>query len=240
MIVRSNPAAWLRAAVLAWTSLIGSLTTQAAIVVNDFDDIQLWTGNGANQAALVVDWADGRSPLVWGYRFDTASGQDMIRDVVSADSRLFAKVQDFGGTLGWFVHGLGYDRDADGFQVAGTNFGANGLLVGNTIAVNGVPAGDIDDSYFETDSAFNSFVYWNGAGNDYPGAAGWGVANSGPSSRGLANNAWDGFQFNTLGFANALPPATAFAAVPEPSGVWCIGLLVSGLALRRTNVCWLR
>ena len=38
----------------------------------DCGDIQLWAGTGANEAAMVIDWNDGKSDesLVWGYRWD--------------------------------------------------------------------------------------------------------------------------------------------------------------------------
>ncbi len=205
----------------------------AAVVVNTFDDIALWTGSGANRAALVIDWADGRDALVWGYRFDNATGGDMLRAVVEADSNLYAKVQDFGGTLGWFTHGIGYDRNGSGFGISsGTDFGANGFVF--SPSYNDASATDSADSYRETNAAFsNSWAYWNGSGNDYPGAAGWASAATGVSGRTLTNDSWDGFQFNTLGFGNALPPGAAVAAVPEPSSLALFASLCASIGFRR-------
>ncbi|GAB5403420.1 MAG: hypothetical protein Aurels2KO_16510 [Aureliella sp.] len=209
--------------------------TNAAVVVNTFDDIALWTGTGANRAALVIDWADGRDALVWGYRFDSATGADMLRAVTEADPNLYAKVQDFGGTLGWFTHGMGYDRNSNGFGIStGTNFGPDGFVFSPSYS--DASATDAADSYRETDAAFaNSWAIWNGTGNAYPGAAGWATAQTGVSGRVLANNSWDGFQFNTLGFGNGIPPGSAVSAVPEPSGVCLLIAGVLGTSLRRRN-----
>lgn len=206
--------------------------SSAAVVVNTFDDIALWTGSGANRAALVVDWADGQNPLVWGYRFDTATGADMLQAVVEADSNLYAKVQDFGGTLGWFTHGIGYDRNGAGFGIStGTNFGANGFVF--TAAYDDASATDASDSFRETNAAFsNSWGYWNGSGNSYPGA-GWTSAATGVTGRALTNDAWDGFQFNTLGFGNAVAPGAAFAAVPEPSSLLVLLSFAAAAGLKR-------
>ncbi|MCK9329713.1 MAG: T9SS type A sorting domain-containing protein [Candidatus Cloacimonetes bacterium] len=61
----------------------------------DFSDILFWVGEGENQAALVIDWQDGKEPqsLLWGFRWSgTATGQDLINAVVQADNRLSGDV----------------------------------------------------------------------------------------------------------------------------------------------------
>ena len=64
-----------------------------------FDEIQFWVGAGAQRAALMIDWQEGAAEppaLAWGYRWDgTASGSDMLRAILAADDRLYAKL---GGT----------------------------------------------------------------------------------------------------------------------------------------------
>ncbi|MCA9132306.1 MAG: hypothetical protein KDA45_04100, partial [Planctomycetales bacterium] len=68
----------------------------------------------------------------------------------------------------------------------------------------------------------------------YPGA-GWSEASTGPGGRQLADQAWDGFQFNALGFGNGQPPGTAFTAIPEPGGMLFVALLaVRCFGRRRT------
>ena len=103
--------------------------------VSSLDDIEFWVGSGTNQAALLLDW-DGESStdqsLAWGYRWDgTATGEDMLLQILSADARLFAKTSA-GGPIGIAVYGLGYDNDDDGvFAIDdGTLFDSNGIHVG--------------------------------------------------------------------------------------------------------------
>ncbi len=52
------------------------------------DDVTFWTGSGANEAVLVVDFHDGAEPssYAWGFRFDgTTTGEDMLNAVADAD-----------------------------------------------------------------------------------------------------------------------------------------------------------
>jgi len=52
------------------------------------DDVTFWTGSGANEAVLIVDFQDGTgtSSFAWGYRFDgTTTGEDMLNAVADAD-----------------------------------------------------------------------------------------------------------------------------------------------------------
>lgn len=204
-------------------ALVMTTSSLQAAIVNTFADIQLWTGSGANQAALTIDWADGQDALVWGYRFDSAKASDMIRSIVESDPRLFAKIEQFG--FGQFVHGLGYDRDGDGFSISsGTNFGPTGFTISG--ARDGATASDVGDSYRETDTGFSmTWSVWTGTGNSYPGA-GWNEAQVGISDLQLANQSWVGARFNTPGTA----PGAAVAAVPEPQAV---GWLAVGLAFFR-------
>ena len=97
-----------------------------------FDDIEFWVGNGANRAALVIDWVENAADppaLAWGYRWDgAAKGRDMLTALVAADPRLFAKL---GGTPGSpvAVYGLGYDADGDGLWLRQTSTTSNVQIV---------------------------------------------------------------------------------------------------------------
>src|SRR5271156_2792806 len=79
------------AATLAIVTLfIGGKTNAISL-----DDIQLWTGSGTNEAALVIEWnaplifnyTTAPAPLanktmVWGYRFNgTATGTQMLQAI---------------------------------------------------------------------------------------------------------------------------------------------------------------
>ncbi len=128
----------------------------------DFNDIQFWTGSGANQAALVIDWNDGKSAesLIWGYRWNgTATGLDMFEALVNADPHLFAHLAVF--SFGTAVSGAGYDLNGNGvFDVSPTlSFDSGGLLVEPSTS------GNFDDSRTPTEAGdhyvegFNS-SYW--------------------------------------------------------------------------------
>ncbi len=52
------------------------------------DDVTFWTGTGANEALLIVDFQEsvGTASYAWGFRFDgTTTGADMLNAVVAAD-----------------------------------------------------------------------------------------------------------------------------------------------------------
>lgn len=81
-----------------------------------FDQIQNWTGEGANQAALVIQWNDDReeNAMVWGYRWDgEATGVDMIMAIAKKDPRMFLLILE-GTAYGTTIGGIGYDADGDG------------------------------------------------------------------------------------------------------------------------------
>ena len=220
----------------------------ASADVNDFSDLVIWAGSGANEAALIVDWNDGRSPLAWGYRWDgTASGEDMLRAIVAADSQFYASLGTDFPTIGPFVSGLGYDRDDGGFGVAGgtlpTPFDANGIYEG--LQSNNATSSDAGDSYAETNEApgatgFGDFWEYllgtdglGGAGNPYAGGV-WESSGFGIRDRVLSNGDWDGF-FHP-GFITLVPgvaQAAGATPVPEPSGAIVFAVLLGVACCRR-------
>jgi hypothetical protein len=212
-------------------TLIPVQCLKADILVNNFNDIVHWTGSGSNRAALAIDWGDSSAPLVWGFRFNgTATGEDMLKAIVVADARLYAKVQffNFGGGPSMFVHGIGYDRDGDGFAVdSGDNFGATGLLVSGSY--DDAIAVDLADSYRETNFTFTqSWGYYEATGFNYPTT--WASSMTGVTGRQLTDLSWDGWHFNNF----VEGPRAAFAAVPEPSSLVLLGIAGVG------SVCWRR
>ena len=61
--------------------LLTSTSLRSQNLVDDFADINFWTGTGPNQAALVFQWNDGLAPLslAWGFRWEgQATGMDML------------------------------------------------------------------------------------------------------------------------------------------------------------------
>jgi dockerin type I repeat protein len=180
-----------------------------------FEEIEFWVGSGANRAALVIDWVE-RSPnppaLSWGYRWDgTARGSDMLRAIVTADTRLFAKL---GGPPSNpnAVYGIGYDADGDG-QFAlddGTTFDDSGTVF--TSPADLATSADPDDYYAE--GWFTGFWHYGvetpAGTNPYDGSN-WSDIPVGMASRTLVDGSWDSWSFSpTFNFA-------AFAENPQPA-----------------------
>jgi hypothetical protein len=160
-----------------------------------FEDIQLWTGNGTNRAGLVIDWNDGKDPhsLAWGYRWNgTATGLDMLKGIVAADSRLFAHL----GQLGWGtgIFGIGYDQNhSGGFNTTpALSFDGGGLAVeaGAENASDARAAADSADHFAEGwNTGFWAYYLKNST------TEGWSSATTGADGRTLTNGTWDGFSF---------------------------------------------
>lgn len=75
-----------------------------------FKDIKYWVGSGSNEAALMIEWHDGKNPdaIVWGFRWNgSATGHDMIVAIAKADPRLLLLTQQT-GPMGYTICGLGY------------------------------------------------------------------------------------------------------------------------------------
>ena len=204
-----------------------------------FDDIDFWVGTGNNQAALVVDWNDGKDPqsLAWGYRWDgTASGEDMMRAIAGsgliryrdggdvtgswddgADGRLYARLTDWGNPgLGLSLFGLGYDLDNDGGSFVpgyeGNEFGY---------------ATDSDDHYAE--GWYTGYwSYW--LDDDLNNIIGdsWGYSGTGMTGRTLTDGCADGWSY-LPNFSGGAPDEPVAAAVPIPTAVWLLGSGILGL-----------
>lgn len=186
--------------------------------VSSFADIDFWVGSGANSAAIAIDWDDTATnppALVWGFRWDgAATGKTMLEAVVTADPRLFAKTNSYGGGLGSALYGLGYD-DGDGeFALDDdTMFDEDGFA-GSTGPADGAAAVDDDDLYNEG----WLFGYWNygvSAGNPYSGGS-WKMSTTGMSSRSLRDGDWDSWTFTATFSARAFA-VNPIAATPPVS-----------------------
>lgn len=190
-----------------------------------FDDVGFWVGEGANEAALVIDWngPDGGDPVsfAWGFRWDgAANGQDMLTAVINADSSLYGRFASFG--FGDVIIGMGYDLDGDGFAVSdGTDFGPTGLAFAGTS--DGATAVDSDDFYAE---GWNTgfWSYSLGDGNPFGGGA-WAGASVGFGDRVLSDGDWDGYRF-APGFVSEDPRLPTAAVPGVGSGVVLVGAFV--------------
>ncbi len=191
----------------------------------DFSNVQNWTGTGSNEAAMVIDWQDGKQPksLAWGYRWDgTATGLQMIQAIDAADLRL----QFFFAYGGEFIYSIGYDLNNNG-----------GTFTPGTPGDETGSASDPDDHYAE--GVFSKFWgYEITTGSPYGGGGTWSDSPAGANDRQLVNGSWDGWSlsYDEQNFSIPLPGLpTAAAPVPEPSALWTIGL-----ALATGTVCGLR
>jgi hypothetical protein len=107
--------------------VLGAFGLRAQTLVQSFDDIQFWTGNGTYRSALVVEFnsSTNRFSVVWGYKWSGGTNlQTMVFDlagvitggpaaVAGSDSRLSISVTDFGG-LGYNIDALTYDQSGLG------------------------------------------------------------------------------------------------------------------------------
>ncbi len=201
----------------------------AAGTAATFDDVQYWAGSGANRAALVIDWNDGKSAesLLWGYRWDgAATGQEMLEAVVKADSRLFAHF----GSYGWgtAVLGIGYDVDSSGgFTVSPSLAFDGGGIVVDTHPDDVRAAVDAADHWLEGwNNGFWAYYLKNSTTED------WTSAMTGAGERALADGVWDGFSF-APGFVSSAPSEPAPAMVPEPGVVSLLALGVLAIVCVR-------
>lgn len=79
------------------------------------DDVTFWTGSGAHEAVLIVDFQDGAetTSYAWGFRFDgTTTGADMLNAVVDADPNFAIVANAFLSDITYNSHaGIGGDPD---------------------------------------------------------------------------------------------------------------------------------
>jgi hypothetical protein len=180
--------------------------------VTSLDDIHFWVGSGSNRAGFVLDWngdstADGS--LVWGYRWDgEANGEAMLRAVIAADPRLYAKLGEH-VPYGVAVRGLGHDLNDDGeFAIDdATEFDADG--VAQSGPTDGAMSLDATDRYREG-WQIGVWNYGVANANPWPNGA-WTYSPLGGTDRMLVDGAWDSWAFT----ATFRP--TAFAMNPSPA-----------------------
>lgn len=203
-----------------------------------FDMIESWSGEGANRAALVIQWNDNRekNALVFGYRWDgQATGADMIRAVVADNPRLYGLIQytnvssptDPNG--GYTINGFGWDLDDDG-EISLKDEG-NGQIYTSETGLFIHPRGYVPGQGGSSDYDYDN---WKATDADDLWAAGWytngywsywvkeGAAGSfgysgwGASGRLLSDGSWDGWNFSVgFGSYDWKPFVAAPAGIPD-------------------------
>jgi len=171
-------------------------------------DIQLWIGEGINQAALVIDWDDGRAPYLWGYRWDgPVSGEEMMSHISFADPRLGVKFVLFGDSV--FYNEFSFDADLSGTYLSA------------------------EDRASRSDPFFVNEEFWglfhSSGGNPYAGGT-WVSSQVGVSDLGLVDGMWVGFRYGTWPVGDPGEPIAV--SVPEPSGL-LLSLVGGGILLLR-------
>ncbi len=183
------------------------------------DDIQNWTGEGSNRAALVIQWNDPREQyaLVFGYRWDgLATGADMIKAVVKNNPRLYTLMQYTNVSSptdplgGYTINGFGWDVDNDGDNALydeenndyyGPEYSDNGFFEhprGYNPEVGGSSDYDYDnwkavdaDDFWQAGWYIGYWSYWvKGSADSNFGYSGWGA-----SGRVLDDGSWDGWNY---------------------------------------------
>ena len=181
-----------------------------------FDMIESWSGEGANRAALVIQWNDPSetNALVFGYRWDgVATGADMIRAVVADHPQLYGLIQYTNVSSptdplgGYTINGFGWDRDGDGdIALKDTKdnqvyYSENGLFIhprGYDPDKGGSSDYDYDnwvavdkDDFWGAGWYISYWSYWVKGDQDKSfGYSGWGA-----SGRVLEDGCWDGWNF---------------------------------------------
>ena len=181
------------------------------------DMIENWTGEGENQAALVIQWnVDGETTaLVFGYRWNgQATGADMLKAVAKNNPRLYTLMQytnvssptDPDG--GYTINGIGWDADDDG-DIALIDTGNGNQVYTSEDGFFEHPRGykpgqggssdyDYDnwkardtDDYWRAGWYQGYWSYWvKDSFNDLFSYSSWGA-----SGRVLQNGSWDGWNF---------------------------------------------
>lgn len=184
-----------------------------------FANIENWSGEGANRAALAIKWTGSEYTWVFGYKFDgdSKTGADMIMEIVANNDNFHALAS--GTTYGLTVGGFGYDADGDGFTLLDKNGEtvnpneAGMYMISNTNFDDYTP-GDSDDYW---NSGWMSKGYWSYNLSDDP-ATKISYASTGCTGRKLKDGCWDLWLFspfsggsNTWGDFKAVPAKTPTA-----------------------------
>jgi hypothetical protein len=190
----------------ALLALSTSLTTIAGIV--GMDDIEYWVGSGANSAALVIDFNDGRTSesYVWGYRWDgTACGADMLIAIAAADANLTLDYEG-DGTDSFLLNSVSYysqtQTKAADWSVFWNYYVAGGY------ASDDIPSNDTVDTPAAVASGGTTLPEtWTSS------PVGASSVSFGDSGRILSDGSWDAWSFGAWGTT----PGTDIEAVPEPA-----------------------
>lgn len=160
-------------------------------------DIQNWSGQGANEAAMVVQWnVEGETnAMAFGFRWDgEATGYDMLSAIAKNNPRFYYLTESTG--FGYTVAGLGWDADNDGdlgLMLNGTRYdlNADSYVETNEYNYDNWTAADPDDTW---QSGWSTNGFWSYYTKEAE-TEDWGFSSVGVSGRKLTNGCWDGMNF---------------------------------------------
>lgn len=190
------------------TALLLTLPLDAEILM-DWTEADTAVGSGPNRAGLVIDWNDGsaQDTLRWSIAWDQTPGSvaDLLLALEGLDPRFDARFTDFGGSLGLFTDGFGFDVEAS--SPADYTASQDHLQ-------------DRNGGWIQT------FSFWYGTATD----TAWTESGTGISATPVQHNQVYGFAWNDTGAFPAPPPPV----VPEPTALSLL-LLGSLWTLRRRS-----
>jgi hypothetical protein len=173
----------------------------------NFSDIQYWVGTGTNEAAFVVQWNDGKNAdaLVWGFRWNgTATGEDMLKAIATADHRFYSLLYQGTGPYGTAIGGFGFDLNGTGTNalyksgnVTYPYYPVSGIVNTSSYDFDDYAAADTNDHW---SSGWTTNGYWSYWVKD-PTDPDFGYSGVGATSRTLVNGSYDVWNFSA-GFAD--------------------------------------
>ena len=219
--------------------VVSAFVLGAQTLVQSFDDIQFWTGNGTNRSALVLQWNDGGTPtsLAWGYRWSgNATGIGMLKAIAGstivtapqspstvldtlsgADSRLTLTMERY--SFGDSIFSVSFNDGVQNRTRAdwASGYWAYSIFGGNFSYVNW---GDPTPYSYNTSGAMTY------------SSVNWFSSPIGASDRELVDGSWDAFSF-APGFAMSAVVQPYAVSVPEPSVAILLMIAVVFFILRQ-------
>ena len=207
--------------------VVSALGANAQTLVQSFDDIQFWTGNGTNRSALVLQWNDGGTPtsLAWGYRWSgNATGIGMLKAIAGsttvtapqspstildtlsgADSRLTLTMERYG--FGDSIFSVSFN---DGLQNRTRADWANGYWAYSIFG------GNFSYDTYDANWNYLATANYSQSGSFFYSSVNWLSSPIGASDRELVDGSWDAFSFAPG--STTSPVLQPYAvSVPEPS-----------------------
>lgn len=219
--------------------VVSALGAKAQTLVQSFDDIQFWTGSGANRSALVLQWNDGNMPtsMTWGYRWGgNATGIDMLKAIagttnITSPGAPATILETWGGADSRLT--LSMERFSFGDSLFSVAFNDGVQNRNRADWTSGYWNYSLFGGHFDyTDSENPEPITYNVSGSSLYAEVIWFTSPIGASDRELVDGSWDAWSF-AAGLAPESVEQPFAAAVPEPSVTILLGAAFICLMLLR-------